>query len=94
MDQNDIKGELMSPFECSRNYFFRGSDEDTTSFPVMPTQTMETVIDSFANALRQVKPDLVVCDFYSVFGHYAADRVGLPVVLSLPGLVEMASTLW
>lgn len=37
MKQNNLKGELIIPFECSRNWFFRGSDTDKTSMITMPS---------------------------------------------------------
>ena len=44
----------------------------------------EKVISCHREALKATSPDLVVCDFISVFGLMAADQLNLPVVINCP----------
>jgi len=37
--------------------------------------------------LRRLDPDLVVSDFYSVSGQFAADELNIPCIINIPGLV-------
>ena len=38
--------------------------------------------------LRNIKPDIVVSDFFSRPGTMAADELGIPVVINVPGSLE------
>ena len=42
----------------------------------------ESYIKLFQDALENEDVDLVICDFFTAMGQVAADRLGLPVVLS------------
>lgn len=43
---------------------------------------------SCKKAIKDLKPDLVVCDFYTRLGVEAADEMGIPSVINNPGPVE------
>ena len=38
--------------------------------------------------LEKIKPDLVVCDFWSRVGVEAADELGIPSVINCPGMIS------
>jgi predicted glycosyltransferase len=38
--------------------------------------------------IEKIKPDIVVCDFFSRVGITAADKMGIPSVINAPALVE------
>ena len=38
--------------------------------------------------IKKIKPDIVVCDFVSKVGVMAADELGIPSVINVPGLLE------
>jgi len=41
--------------------------------------------------LQRIKPDVVVCDFYTRVGCEAADELGIPSVVNVPGLIQMCN---
>ena len=43
----------------------------------------------FADALKKEDPDLVISDFYSVFAHRAADKIGKPLIIHAPSPMEL-----
>lgn len=44
------------------------------------------MIDTYVEAMKRVKPDMVICDIISQFGIKAADQLDIPVMIqvSLP----------
>jgi hypothetical protein len=40
---------------------------------------------SCVKACKELKPDIIVCDFFSRNGVFAADEMGIPVVINCPG---------
>ena len=39
--------------------------------------------------IEKIKPDLIVCDFYTRVGVEIADELGIPSVINMPGMLEM-----
>lgn len=39
-------------------------------------------------AIKDLKPDLVICDFFTRLGVEAADEMGIPSVINNPGPIE------
>ena len=50
----------------------------------------EKFITLVYDALKEEKPDLVVCDFFCAYGLDAADRLNLPVVINAPMPLDLA----
>ena len=81
--QNNIKGKIIFPDDISRCEFYHCCKaEDYTGMTYDTCMTQEPYLKKFHDALEKEDVDLVVCDFFSVMGQVAADRLGLPVVLS------------
>lgn len=84
MDQNGIKGKLITPDSFTRCMFMYQKPKEEVGPSEMPLNTMmnnEKFINLFVDELKKEQPDLVVSDFYSTFGQDAGDRCGLPVVV-------------
>jgi hypothetical protein len=43
----------------------------------------------YAEAFKKWGPDLIVNDFYSPFGHRAADAIGVPLVIHAPSPIKL-----
>ena len=39
--------------------------------------------------IKNLKPDIVVCDWFSRCGGYAADEMGIPCVIQVPGPLSL-----
>lgn len=50
---------------------------------------METWLPYMRETMKQVAPDIVVNDFFSVPGIITAKELGIPVVINVPGPVKM-----
>ena len=37
--------------------------------------------------VEKIKPDIIVCDFFTRVGVYIGDDLGIPVVINIPGLM-------
>ena len=37
--------------------------------------------------IKEINPDIVVCDFFARVGIYAADEMGIPSIVNIPGPV-------
>ena len=37
---------------------------------------------------KDLKPDIIVCDFFSRAGAFAADEMGIPCVINCPGPIQ------
>ena len=50
---------------------------------------IDDIIDPFREAIRAEAPDIIVCDFVSAFGAHAADELGIPCVMHMPGSLDV-----
>lgn len=72
----------------SRAQFFKGWEHRASDLGNANLHVDSEVINDFYKVLAEIKPDIVVNDFYSTFGMAAADKLGIPVVINSPGPLE------
>ena len=41
--------------------------------------------------IEKIRPDVIVCDFYTRVGVEIADELGIPSVINIPGMLEMCN---
>lgn len=96
---NDHKGsKILTAIGCE-NQIFTKDGIDRKAFFKKPEKFMENPQEEFfehwsgfaIEEIKKIKPDIIVCDFVSRAGILAADEMGIPCVINIPGLLEFVN---
>ena len=49
--------------------------------PTTPSLTDDNQMKIYADAFKKEEPDLLICDFYTIWGQRAGDLLGIPIVI-------------
>ena len=95
MEHHGVKAPLLCPEHHPKAVFFKGFEnaDDETKGPdfkaTLFTQTDDRVVKPHEEAVAQLKPDLILADFYSGFPMIVADRLGIPTVVNCPAPLSL-----
>ena len=81
----DVKAKLVFPDNITREQLTYGIDLSKKYLG----GGIDSIIDPFREAIRAEAPDILVCDFVSGFGAHAADELGIPCVMHMPGSLDV-----
>lgn len=95
LEHHGVKAPLICPENHPRLTLWRDLDApDVPRDPNMDNYCDERVVAPFREKVAELKPDIIVSDFYSNFPIILADQLDIPLIVNCPAPLKLMTMGW